>query len=68
MLVAVAVVSAHIEETHKRWRLETFLRENGRPLEEIDEPFSTRRHVQAPPRYWQKEGYRLLRVPAPPRA
>jgi hypothetical protein len=60
MLVAVSVVSAHIEETHRRWRLETFLRENGKPLAEIDPRFPSRRHDETPPRYWEKEGYRLL--------
>jgi hypothetical protein len=60
MLIAVSVVSAHIEETHKRWRLETFLRQNGRPLQEIDPRFPTQRHAEAPPRHWRKEGYRLL--------
>jgi hypothetical protein len=60
MLVAVSVVSAHIEETHRRWRLETFLRENGRPLEEIDPRYPVHRHTETPPRYWPKEGYQLL--------
>jgi hypothetical protein len=60
MLVAISVVSAHIEETHRRWKLETFLRENGGSVEEIDPRFPTHRHAEAPPRYWEKEGFHLL--------
>ncbi len=60
MLVAVSVVSAHIAETHKRWRLEAHLRDGQTELDVVDPRFPMKRVVEAPPPSWRKEGYRML--------
>lgn len=60
MLLAVSVVSAHIAETHERWRLEAMLRE-GQTERAVDDPrFPVEQSTELPPTYWQKEGFRML--------
>lgn len=60
MLVAISVVSAHIEETHKRWKLEAVpWPEGATPTAQATE--RARRFVGPPPQtlQWTKQGYRV---------
>lgn len=60
MLVAISIVSAHIEETHKRWKLEAVpWPEGANPTTEATR--KAERFVTAPPQTlrWTKEGYRV---------
>lgn len=59
MLVAVSVVSAHIEETHKRWRLEAHLAAGATTTAVSDPRFSPERRPEVLTE-WPKEGFRLL--------
>lgn len=60
MYIAVSVVSAHIEETHKRWRLEAHLAEGQTEPVVKDDRFSLEKQQPARDLHWPKEGYRLI--------
>ncbi len=60
MLIAISVVSAHMEETHKRWKLEAVPWPQGaNPTVEATQ--RARRFAGPPPQtlQWTKEGYRV---------
>jgi hypothetical protein len=58
--VAVSVVSTHIEETHKRWKLEAHLSEGQTALAVHDPRFPLEQRRDLSDVTWIKEGYRLL--------
>lgn len=60
MLVSVSVVSAHLAETHKRWKLEAHLNDQGDITGPRDARFEDRPAATPPPLTWAKEGFRLL--------
>ncbi|HZU13757.1 MAG TPA: hypothetical protein VFB58_13030 [Chloroflexota bacterium] len=58
--IAVSVVSAHLEETHKRWKLESFADDGGSVPVVVDERFAEKVRRQLATLTWKKEGYRFL--------
>src|SRR5436309_4391596 len=59
MLIAVSDVSAHIEETHRRWRLEANFH-HGQTKPAIEDPRFPLAQTATTPSSWRKEGFRLL--------
>lgn len=57
--IAVSVVSAHLAETHERWKLESFAEDGGSLPVVVDERFAEQVRRQLTTLTWEKEGYRL---------